>query len=194
MGTHPIFESDFDCLTENFRISTMIIYKDIFSQDELASDTYKIKIVDEVILEIECKVITVDPSALDESLLGGANASAEDGPSEDALANMISGPNLVFAHRLQATAFDKKGWTVYIKDFMKRTLKHLEANKPERVPIFKANAQGAVKKILGSFKEWEMYIGESMDPEGAIGYLNYREDGITPYVWFFIDSLDAEKV
>lgn len=70
----------------------------------------------------------------------------------------------------------------------------MEENKPERTDIFKKGAQGAVKKILASFKDWEMYTGENMDPEGSIGYLNYREDGITPYVWFFIDSLDAEKV
>ena len=32
---------------------------------------------------------------------------------------MVSGCNVVLAHRLSATGFDKKGWTVYIKDFMK---------------------------------------------------------------------------
>jgi len=170
----------------------MIIYKDIFSSDELASDTYKIKIIDDVILEIECKMITCKPGAIDDALLGG-NASAEGG-GDDCDEETITAPNLVLAHRLQSTGFDKKGWTVYIKDYMKRTLKYLEENNPDRAPKFKAGAQGAVKKILGNFKDWEMYTGENMDPEGSLGYLNYREDGITPYVWFFLDGLDAEKV
>ena len=64
----------------------MIIYKDVFSNDEMASDTYKCKvflilyfetkthviqqIIDDVILEIECKIITCKPGAIDEALLG----------------------------------------------------------------------------------------------------------------------------
>jgi len=171
----------------------MIIYKDIFgSNDEMASDTYKIKIIDEVILEIEGKNITFVPGKLDEALIG-ANASAEGG-CEDTEEDTITGCNIALAHRLAATGFDKKGWTVYIKDFMKKVLKKLEAENPERAAVFKANAQGAVKKILGSFKDWEMFTGESMDPEGSLAYMNYREDGVTPYIWLFIDGLDQEKV
>lgn len=77
----------------------------------------------------------------------------------------------------------------------KRILKKLEENGDQaKIDTFKKNAQGAVKKILGSFKDWEMYTGESMDPEGSLAYLNYREDGITPYIWMFIHGLDQEKV
>lgn len=129
---------------------------------------------------------------------------------------MVTGCNVVLAHRLSATGFDKKGWTVYIKDFMKviiatnttahqirmllltihlqKVLKKLEETNPERAAVFKANAQGAVKKILGSFKDWEMFTGESMDPEGSLAYMNYREDGVTPYIWIFLDGLEQEKV
>jgi hypothetical protein len=73
-------------------------------------------------------------------------------------------------------------------------LKRLEADKPERAAAFKAGAPAAVKKILGSFKDWEMYTGENMDPDGSLAYLNYREDGVTPYIWFFKDGLREEKV
>lgn len=75
-----------------------------------------------------------------------------------------------------------------------KVLKKLEETNPERAAVFKANAQGAVKKILGSFKDWEMFTGESMDPEGSLAYMNYREDGVTPYIWLFIDGLEQEKV
>jgi len=171
----------------------MIIYKDLFGgNDEMASDTYKCKIVDEVLLEIEGKSITYVPGKLDDALFGG-NASAEGG-MEETEEETITGCNIVLAHRLSETFFDKKAFTVFIKEFMKKTLKHLEANNPERAAIFKAQAQGAVKKILGSFKEWQFFTGESMDPEGSMALMNYREDGITPYIWLFIDGLDQEKV
>merc|ERR1712062_795806 len=134
----------------------MIIYKDLFGgNDEMASDTYKIKIIDEVLLEIEGKSITYVPGKLDDALFGG-NASAEGG-MEETEEETITGCNIVLAHRLSETFFDKKAFTVFIKDFMKKTLKHLEANNPERAAIFKAQAQGAVKKILGSFKEWQFF-------------------------------------
>lgn len=171
----------------------MIIYKDIFSNDEMASDTYKHRIIDECILEIDCKIITCKPGAIDDALLG-ANTSAEDeciGTEEET----ISAPDVILAHRLQATGFDKKGWTVFIKDYMKRVLKKLEENGDQaKIDCFKKNAGASVKKILGSFKDWEMYTGENMEPEGSLAYLNYREDGITPYIWMFIHGLEEEKV
>lgn len=32
-----------------------------------------------------------------------------------------------------------------------------------------------------------------MNPEGMVGLLDYREDGITPYMLFFKDGLLVEK-
>merc|ERR1712117_770406 len=32
-----------------------------------------------------------------------------------------------------------------------------------------------------SFKDWELYVGENMDPEGTLVFMNYREDGVAPY-------------
>ena len=32
-----------------------------------------------------------------------------------------------------------------------------------------------------------------MNPEGMVGLLDYREDGITPFMTFFKDGLELEK-
>lgn len=32
-----------------------------------------------------------------------------------------------------------------------------------------------------------------MNPEGMVGLLDYREDGVTPYMLFFKDGLEIEK-
>lgn len=77
----------------------------------------KFQIIDEVILEIEGKSITYVPGKLDDALFGG-NASAEGG-MEETEEETITGCNIVLAHRLSETGFDKKGFTVYIKEFMK---------------------------------------------------------------------------
>ncbi|PIO16565.1 hypothetical protein AB205_0180980, partial [Aquarana catesbeiana] len=50
-----------------------------------------------------------------------------------------------------------------------------------------------IKEILGNFKNLQFFTGESMDPEGMVGFLDYREDGITPFMTFFLDGLELEK-
>ena len=61
---------------------------------------------------------------------------------------------------------------------MKSIKKYLDEHNPERAEIFAAKAPAQVKKIIASIKDYEFYVGESMDPEGCVGLLNYREDGI----------------
>ena len=50
-------------------------------------------------------------------------------------------------------------------------------------------------QILDTFKDWEFFYGESgMDEGGMVALMNYREDGITPYMLFFKDGIVEEKV
>lgn len=53
----------------------MRIYKDIFTGDEMFSDTYKIKLVNEVMYEVTGKLIS---RKHDDIQLTGANPSAEE--------------------------------------------------------------------------------------------------------------------
>lgn len=51
-----------------------------------------------------------------------------------------------------------------------------------KVTEFEKAAQGYAKKIIGNFKDYDFYVGESMDPDGMVVLMNYREDGVTPFV------------
>jgi hypothetical protein len=64
----------------------------------------------------------------------------------------------------------------------------------EEVATFEKGAQGFAKKIVANFKDYEFLIGESMDPDGMVILLNYREDGVTPYVTVWKHGLDEMKV
>merc|ERR1712119_171016 len=46
---------------------------------------------------------------------------------------------------------------------------------------------------LQDWKDFELYAGESMNTDGTVGYLNYEEDGVTPYMLFWKHSLVEEK-
>jgi len=145
--------------------------------------------VDDVFFEVDCKMITQTVGDIDI----GANASTEEAEEsvEDG-ATQVN--NVVFSFRLHSTSFDKKSWTSYIKGYMKAVKANLEKTDPARVEEFTKGAQSAVKKILGNFKNYEFYVGESMNPDGMVLLLNYREDGFTPYFTIWKDGLSEMKV
>ncbi|KAK4230789.1 Mss4-like protein [Podospora fimiseda] len=169
----------------------MLIYKDIISGDELLSDSYDLKEVDGVAYEADCAMIT--EGAVEVNI--GANASAEE--ADEALEDTaVKVNNIVHSFRLQSTSFDKKAYLTYLKGYMKAVKKALQdAGKSEdEVKDFETKAQGFAKKIIGNFKDWEFYTGESMNPDGMVVLLNYREDGTTPYVVVWKHGLTEMKV
>lgn len=169
----------------------MIIYKDIITGDEMFSDIYKIKESENgVLIEVEGKMVhrTED---FDDALIGG-NASAEI-QDEGCDSSSVSGIDIILNHKLQETSFTKEAYKVYIKEYLKAIKVKLEETNPDRVKGFMTGAQGEIKKIMGNMKNYQFYTGETMNPEGMVGLLDFREDGITPFMTFFKDGLEIEK-
>jgi len=70
-----------------------------------------------------------------------------------------------------------------------------EKNAPEEtITAFEKGAQAYAKKIVANFKDYDFYIGESMDPDGMVVLMNYREDGVTPFVTVWKHGLVEMKV
>merc|ERR1739838_850111 len=172
----------------------MKIYKDVFSGDELFSDTYPMKLVDNCMYEVYGKHITRKLG--DDIQLEGSNSSAEeaDEGTEEATE---SGVDLVLNHRLVETGFGKKAdYMTYLKDYMKKVVKYLEDNnKADQVDTFKKNINGVMKGLLGKFSDLQFFTGENMDPTGMIILVEYKEvDGEEkPVVMFFKHGLEEEK-
>ncbi|XP_070263618.1 translationally-controlled tumor protein-like [Myotis yumanensis] len=170
----------------------MIIYQDLISHDEMFSDIYKIwEIADGLCLEVE-KMVSRTEGNIDDSLIGG-NASAEGPESEGTESTVITGVDIVLNHHLQETSFTKEAYKKYIKDDMKSIKGKLEEQRPERVKPFMTGAAEQITHILAIFKNYQFFIGENMNPDGMVALLDYREDGVTPYMIFFKDGLEMEK-
>jgi len=45
---------------------------------------------------------------------------------------------------------------------MKAVKAHLQSTNPDRVPVFEKKAAEFAKKVVGNFKDYEFYTGESM--------------------------------
>uniref|UniRef100_A0A5G2QHY7 Translationally-controlled tumor protein n=1 Tax=Sus scrofa TaxID=9823 RepID=A0A5G2QHY7_PIG len=171
----------------------MIIYRDLISHDEMFSDIYKIReIADGLCLEVEGKMVSRTEGNIDDSLIGG-NASAEGPEGEGTESTVITGVDIVMNHHLQETSFTKEAYKKYIKDYMKSIKGKLEEQRPERVKPFMTGAAEQIKHILANFKNYQFFIGENMNPDGMVALLDYREDGVTPYMIFFKDGLEMEK-
>ncbi|KAF8261388.1 translationally controlled tumor protein [Lactarius quietus] len=165
----------------------MLLYEDILTGDEMFSDAFPIKTVDSIVFEVNCQTITVKEGA-DVNI--GANPSAEEQEeaTEDG-AKTVN--NVVHSFRLQPTSFDKKSYLTYLKAYMKAVKAKLHE---DAVETFEKDAQAYAKKIIANFKDYEFFTGESMNPDGMVALLNYREDGVTPYITFWKDGLKEVKL
>merc|ERR1711902_260272 len=177
-------------------LSKMKIFKDVFSGDELFSDTGPIKLVDDCVYEVTGKHETRTEA---EVQLEGSNASAEGADADEGAdaAGAVSGIDIVLNHRLTETGFgSKKDYMVYLKDYMKKVVKYLEDNdRAGEVETFKKNINGVMKDLLGKSKDLSFYTGESMDADAMILILDYREvDGEErPVFLAFKHGISEEK-
>ena len=169
----------------------MIIYKDALTDDEIISDSYDLKEVDGLVYEVDCAMLTEGAVEVDI----GANASTEEA-EETVEDTAIKVNNVIHSFRLQSTSFDKKSYLTYLKGYMKAVKKKLQerGKSEDEVKDFETKAQSYAKKIIANFKDWEFYTGESMNPDGMVVLLNYREDGVTPYVVVWKHGLTEMKV
>jgi len=125
--------------------STMLLYEDVLSGDELFSDAFPVKEVDNIVYEVDCQMIVVKAGA-DVDI--GANPSAED--QEEALEDGAAQVNnVIHSFRLQSTSFDKKSYLTYLKAYMKAVKEKLD---PANVAAFEKGAAAYAKKNCCKFQ------------------------------------------
>ncbi|KAL8801525.1 MAG: hypothetical protein Q9223_006976 [Gallowayella weberi] len=179
----------------------MIIYKDIVTGDEIISDTYNLIEKDDAVYEVDCKKVTLGSESFDI----GANPSAEEaeeGLEEGAkqVIDVVHGFRMSFMgdEETGTRAFTtKKDYQGQLKSYMKKVVAKLKEGgaDEEKIKAFQTGAQAYYTKVIApNFKDFDFYTGESMDPDGMVVLLNYREDGITPYITIWKGGLTEMKV
>lgn len=71
----------------------------------------------------------------------------------------------------------------------------MQEKAPDQVEVFKTNTNKVMKDILSRFKDLQFFTGESMDIDGLVALMEYRDiDGDSvPVLMFFKHGLDEEK-
>lgn len=164
----------------------MIVYRDVFSGDELFSDAFPHKEVNDFIIEVYGKHETKS-TKIDESMFGG-NASADAQEEDDGAAASgdicQSGINIVTDFGLQQTGFGtKKEFQNATKTYVKNLLEYLNANGQEDVAKkFKSEFGEIYKGFFDNFKKYEFYIGATHfspdgEKEGMAIPMRYENEG-----------------
>ncbi|KAI2798108.1 hypothetical protein RDWZM_000034 [Blomia tropicalis] len=172
----------------------MLIFKDLITGDEMFTDSSKIKLINGCVWEVECNYIIRKQG---EVLLDGANPSAEEF-DEGTDETSESGYDLVLNQRLVETSFSKADYKNYLKTYTKTLQEKWKALEwsEEKITEAKAKLTEGVKKILPLIGDASFFMGESSDPDGIIGVLEFRDvDGTEKvYMNFFKHGLEEEKV
>ncbi|GBG67855.1 hypothetical protein CBR_g976 [Chara braunii] len=166
----------------------MLLYTDIFTGDELLSDVYPVgEKFDGVLWEVKGKWIV--KGSVDVDI--GANPSAEGGDDEGVEDGAERVVDIVDSFRLQEQpSYSKKDLQVFLKGYMQKLLPKLSA---ERATKFKANAQEAVKYVLGKVKDLQFFLGESLSADGAMVFAYYEDGATDPTFLYFSDGLKEVK-
>ncbi|GAB66957.1 translationally controlled tumor protein [Plasmodium cynomolgi strain B] len=151
----------------------MKVYKDVFTNDEVCSDSYNQEdpfgIADfrEIAFEVKSNKRI---KGNDDYGIADNSEEAVDGMGAD-VEQVI---DIVDSFQLTSTSLSKKEYSVYIKNYMQKILKYLEEKKPDRVEVFKTKAQPFIKH---NFDDFEFYMGESLDMDAGLTY-SYYKDGL----------------
>uniref|UniRef100_A0A5S6QW04 Translationally-controlled tumor protein homolog n=1 Tax=Trichuris muris TaxID=70415 RepID=A0A5S6QW04_TRIMR len=156
----------------------MIIYKDVFSGDELCSDTFPMKLVNDVVYEFVGKYVT---RKIGDIHLEGSNPSAEemDEGTDEAVER---GVDIILNHQLVSMNMyqDAKIFKDWVKEYMKKLVEKLKSDGMGEAELkdFKTKMQEYVSSLMKSsrFKDLEFYVGPGEEAvEGQLGILEYRD-------------------
>jgi hypothetical protein len=180
----------------------MLIFKDVFTEDELCSDSFPMKLVDDLIWEFRGKQVVRKEG---EIMLGGSNPSAEGEDVDDGTDEHVErGIDFVLNHRLQEMKCyeDPSTFKGYAKTFMKNVVAYMEQHgkSEDAINTFKKKIQAWIVGLLAKdrFKQLQFFIGERMAEgkgEGQLAIVEYREEasGEVPYLMLVKEALVEEK-
>ncbi|KAG4166079.1 hypothetical protein ERO13_A13G109600v2 [Gossypium hirsutum] len=174
----------------------MLVYQDILTGDELLSDSFPYKEIENGMLwEVEGKWVVQGAVTVDI----GANPSAEGGDEDEGVDDQaIKVVDIVDTFRLQEQpAFDKKQFVTYMKRYIKNLTPKLETAKQE---TFKKNIEGATKFLLAKLKDLQFFnflfcsfVGESMHDDGSLVFAYYKDGATNPTFLYFPYGLKEVK-
>ncbi|KAK6057667.1 ribosomal protein L10 [Cooperia oncophora] len=160
----------------------MLIFKDVFTDDELSSDSFPMKLVDDLVYEFKGRHVIRKEG---EICLPGANPSAEGEDGDEGSEEVVErGIDIVLNHKLvEMNCYeDQATFKSYVKGFMKKVVDYMEkeGKSKDEIDTFKKKIQAWVVSLLDK-KRWktlQFFIGERMAEgagDGQVAIIEYRD-------------------
>ena len=164
----------------------VLCYKCVFTDSEMYSDSYPATVdYNGQIVKIKSKYVNLEA-------VGGDIGDAED--IDDQVQRVL---DLVHAYKYEQTTFTKKSFATYIKNYMQMVIEHLKSKgkSEEEINDFKKGSQEFVKYLLENFKEFEFYLNDQNNTDGACAFAFWEdpENDEGPTFCFIKAGLVAEK-
>ncbi|KFK37964.1 hypothetical protein AALP_AA3G052500 [Arabis alpina] len=154
----------------------MLVYQDLLTGDELLSDSFPYKEIENGMLwEVEGKWVV--QGAMEFNI--GANPSAEEGGEDEGVDDQaVKVVDIIDTFRLQEQPpFEKKQFLTFMKRYIKQLNLKLDSEKQE---LFKKHIESAVKFLMSKLKDLQFFVGESMGDEGSLVFAYYKDGATDP--------------
>ncbi|RHY32857.1 hypothetical protein DYB32_002162 [Aphanomyces invadans] len=171
----------------------MLVWQDIFTDDEVVSDSHNVYEAKDKegnlipgMIEVASKTVTKGGLNVDVGCgdaFGGGDQDVDD--SVETVNNIID-ESVGFGYT--ETGFNSKAdLKTYLKSYFRKIIKHLKATNAsdETLDQFKSDAQEIVKALVGMYDDLQYYMFRSMDSEAGMAY-SYYKDGATTPVFMYI--------
>ncbi|XP_072994211.1 translationally-controlled tumor protein homolog [Typha latifolia] len=167
----------------------MIVYQDVLTGDELLSDSFPYKELENGMLwEVEGKWVVQGAVEVDI----GANPSAEGAEEDEGVNDQAQKVvDIIDTFRLQEQpAFDKKQFVTFMKRYIKNLTPKLDE---EQQNAFKKHIEAATKFLLSKLSDLQFFVGESMHDDGSLVFAYYKEGATDPTFVYFAYGLKEVK-
>lgn len=175
----------------------MIIYTDIFSQDELCSDAYKMELIDDVVFKFESKWIEKKKNEEIKVYDGDAFDKKEENQEEKKEDEVEKVNEVVDKFGLNETQFGElKEYQVSLKGYFKKITDNLKEKNPDRVAVFQKGAQKFVGEFFkkNKFSTLQFFVGQSFDNDAMIILGTEDPETKKPYIYLWKDGVRAMKI
>ncbi|KAJ8572855.1 hypothetical protein K7X08_009366 [Anisodus acutangulus] len=167
----------------------MLVYQDLLTGDELLSDSFPYKELENRCLwEVQGKWVV--QGAVDVDI--GANPSAEGADEGEGVDDQaVKVVDIVDTFRLQEQpSFDKKQFVTYMKRYIKNLTPKLVGEAQE---TFKKNIESATKFLMAKLKDLQFFVGESMHDDGSLVFAYYKDGATDPTFLYLAPGLKEVK-
>ena len=185
----------------------MRVWVDLFSGDEMVTDSYKqYGNIQEVegedspvydylkhpIMRVQAKMENKTEGKVDVGAGNAFGGAEEDEAPEEG----VSVNNVVDACNLQELTLSKKDFMATIKPLLKRTVEHMKekSKTEEQVKAFQKAATDVIKFVVAKYDEFQIFCGESFDTEASLAFCYFPDGESEPTFLFLTDCYKMKKL